>query len=171
MTAESRTRAPARVLVAIALVAVAVVALDQFTKTLAVERLSDGPVDVFWTLRFALSFNSGAAFSMGTGLTPLIIVGAVVLVSALVLFARTATSMAVGIAIGLLLGGALGNLADRLFRGHDGAVVDFIDLQWWPVFNVADIGVSAGAVLLVLATLLDERESRRDDGVERQERA
>ncbi|HEX7167995.1 MAG TPA: signal peptidase II, partial [Acidimicrobiales bacterium] len=52
--------------------------------------------------------------------------------------------------LGLVLGGAVGNLADRLFRDHGGAVVDFVDLQWWPVFNVADIAISVGAVLLVV---------------------
>jgi signal peptidase II len=59
----------------------------------------------------------------------------------------------------MILGGALGNLADRAFREGDrvlgGAVVDFIDFQWFPVFNVADIGVVGGAMLLVLATALE----------------
>jgi signal peptidase II len=55
------------------------------------------------------------------------------------------------IALGLVLGGALGNLADRLIRGHGGAVIDFIDFQWWPVFNVADMAITIGAVLLVIA--------------------
>jgi signal peptidase II len=58
--------------------------------------------------------------------------------------------------LGLVLGGALGNLADRVFRDGSGflggAVIDFIDLQWWPVFNVADIAVTVGGVLLVLTS-------------------
>ena len=54
--------------------------------------------------------------------------------------------------VGLLLGGATGNVVDRVFRGHGGAVVDFIDLQWWPVFNVADTCVVTGALLFVLVS-------------------
>jgi signal peptidase II len=52
--------------------------------------------------------------------------------------------------MGALLGGALGNLADRLIRHHHGAVIDFIDLRWWPVFNVADAAITVGAALLAL---------------------
>jgi signal peptidase II len=63
-----------------------------------------------------------------------------------------------GVAMGLILGGALGNLGDRAFRAGEGflggAVVDFIDFQWFPIFNVADIGVVGGALLLVLATAI-----------------
>jgi signal peptidase II len=53
--------------------------------------------------------------------------------------------------MGLLLGGACGNLVDRLVRHHHGAVIDFIDLRWWPVFNVADACITVGALMLVLA--------------------
>ena len=68
------------------------------------------------------------------------------------------------VALGLIIGGAAGNLIDRLVRDEGllrGAVVDFIDLQWFPVFNVADAAINIGAVLLILAVL---RESRRTDG-------
>jgi signal peptidase II len=140
-------------LVRIALIAAAVVAVDQVTKSLAVSRLDDRIVPIFWTLRFNLSFNSGLAFSQGRGLTPLITVGALLLVCGLVYLASRARRPVVAVALALILGGALGNLCDRLFRGNGGAVIDFIDVQWWPVFNVADIALSCGAVLLVLATL------------------
>ena len=143
------------------LVAAVVVALDQITKTLALNALDDGPIDLFWTLSLDLSFNRGVAFSMGTGLTPLITIAAIVLVGGLLAFARHSSSSFLAIALGLLLGGALGNLSDRLFRGHDGAVIDFIDLRWWPVFNVADIGVSVGAVLMILASFIDDRRERQ----------
>ena len=63
----------------------------------------------------------------------------------------------------MIVGGALGNVLDRAFRGDagffHGGVIDFIDFQWWPVFNVADIGVVCGAVLLVISTLRDPREN------------
>jgi signal peptidase II len=66
------------------------------------------------------------------------------------------------IALGLIMGGAAGNLIDRLLRDEGllrGAVVDFIDLQWFPVFNVADAAINIGAVLLVLALLLEARST------------
>ena len=130
-----------------------VLALDQATKTLALEALSGrAPVDVFWTLRLRLSFNSGAAFGLGRGITPFLTVAAVILLVVLLGVSRAAPSHLARVALGLVVGGALGNVADRLFRDHGGAVVDFIDFQWWPVFNVADIGITAGAVLLVFAS-------------------
>jgi len=137
----------------VAPVAVVAIAIDQVTKSLAVDRLADGAVDLFWTLRFNLTFNSGLSFGQGQGLTRYITILAVVLVVGLVWWSRQLTSRPMAAAVGLLVGGACGNLADRLFRPHDGAVVDFIDLQWWPVFNVADIAVFCGAGLLVLATM------------------
>lgn len=138
--------------------AVAVVVADQLTKSWALGALDDGPRHVVWTLRFKLSFNSGAAFGLGQGLAPLLIVVGVVMVVALVAMSRSAgTSLSAAVALGLVLGGALGNLTDRVFRDHDGSVVDFIDLQWWPVFNVADMAITCGAVLLVLVTSLSDR--------------
>jgi signal peptidase II len=134
-------------------VAVLVVAIDQFTKTLAVDRLADGAVDLFWTLRLNLTFNSGAAFGLGRGVGPVVLGLGVVMVVVLALVGRIAmTRMLAAVALGLLMGGAVGNLADRLFRDNGGAVIDFIDLQWWPIFNVADVAITFGAGLLVLAS-------------------
>ena len=70
---------------------------------------------------------------------------------------RTVPNRTGAVAVGAVVGGAAGNLADRAFRRGDGgflggAVVDFIDLQWYPVFNVADMGVVGGAILLLIAT-------------------
>ena len=134
-------------------VAAGVVAVDQVTKSLALDALSGRPpIDLFWTLRLKLSFNSGAAFGLGRGVTPFLTVAAVVLLIVLLGASRAAAGRGAQIALGMVVGGAMGNLSDRLFRGHGGAVVDFIDFQWWPVFNVADIGITLGAVLLVLAS-------------------
>ena len=149
--AASRTRRP--LLAIVAPVAAVAVAADQLTKSLALDRLADGPVDVAWTLRFNLTFNSGLSFGQGKGLTAYITVLGVLLVCGLVWWSRKLTSPLMAVATGLLLGGACGNLADRLFRGHGGAVVDFIDFRWWPVFNVADIAVFCGAGLLLLASM------------------
>jgi signal peptidase II len=55
-----------------------------------------------------------------------------------------------GAVLGLIIGGALGNLVDRLVRHHAGAVIDFVDLRWWPVFNVADAAITVGVVVAVM---------------------
>jgi signal peptidase II len=133
-------------------IAVAVLAADQGSKTWALHHAQD-PVHVVGTLRLAVTFNPGTAFGLGQNSTSLIVGGVVVLVVVLLglgrRVSRTATWPAV-MAMGLLLGGAVGNLTDRLVRHHHGAVIDFIDLRWWPVFNVADAAISVGACLLAL---------------------
>jgi signal peptidase II len=134
-------------------VAAAVVVVDQLTKSWAGRELADGPIHLFWTLRLNLSYNSGAAFGLGSGVGPIVLVlGVVMLVVLLGLGRLAAAHTLAAVALGLLVGGAVGNLADRLFRDNGGAVIDFIDLQWWPIFNVADIGITFGAGLLVLAS-------------------
>ena len=143
-------------------VAVGLIVVDQLTKWWALNTLNDETIDVVWTLRFNLTFNSGAAFGKGTGLGPYIGFLAIFVVVGIVIGSRkTATNVLSSLAIGLVLGGAVGNLLDRLFRHSNGflhgRVVDFIDLQWWPVFNVADMGLTIGGVLLVLGTLLESR--------------
>ena len=142
------------------LVAGVVVAIDQATKTWALEELADGPIDLVWTLRLNLSFNSGAAFGVGEGLAPLLIAGAVAIMVVLAGFSRSLTGRLPTLALGMVLGGAAGNLVDRLIRDHDGAVVDFIDLQWWPIFNVADMAIVGGAILLVLTSGRDDAAAR-----------
>jgi len=138
-------------------VAALVVLLDQLTKHWALNALDTGPKHVVWTLRFNLAFNSGMAFSRGRGLGP--VIGALALVVVVVAVIGLARSRGLqrswALPIGMIVGGAAGNLTDRLFRGEGwlrGSVVDFIDLQWWPIFNVADIGVTVGGAWLLLVT-------------------
>ena len=139
-----------------ALVAV-IIAVDQLTKHWALGRLSDGrTIDLVGSLRFNLAFNRGMAFSRGSGLGPIIGALAFVIVIVIVLWMRRSARGLPAVAAGLIVGGAVGNLVDRLFRGEAwlrGAVVDFIDLQWFPVFNVADSAITIGALLMVLASL------------------
>jgi signal peptidase II len=139
-------------------VAVAAFAADVVSKVVVVATLQGRPpvhvVDD--VLRLTLTRNSGAAFSIGTGATVVFTVVAVVVVVAIVRFARRLRSTGWAIALGLLLGGACGNLADRLFRAPGpgrGYVVDWIQLPHWPVFNVADACIVVGAVLAVLLAL------------------
>ncbi|MGH9270003.1 MAG: signal peptidase II, partial [Ilumatobacteraceae bacterium] len=145
------------------LIAAVIVVIDQLTKHWALQALRDGPIDVLGSLRFRLAFNSGMAFSQGAGLGPVIgIVALLVMVGLLISIGRS-TSRIYPLAVGLILGGAAGNLIDRLFREPGwlrGAVVDFIDLQWWPIFNVADIGVTLGGITLLLSTLVRRPDER-----------
>jgi signal peptidase II len=136
-----------------------VVVLDQLTKWWAVERLSGQSIDVIGSLRFNLVRNEASAFNIGGGSWwgPLVSVVALIVIVVLVWQARTATNRWAAVAAGFVAGGALGNLIDRAARSDAGilrgGVVDFIDLQWWPVFNVADAAVVVGVVMLVAITL------------------
>jgi signal peptidase II len=138
-------------------VAVAAIALDQVTKTWAVNALDDRDIDLFWTLRFHLVHNTGSSFSLAPGRGGLVALVAIPVVLVMMWMGRTVDTKAGAVALGLVLGGALGNIIDRLVRtGHGflgGGVVDFIDPQWWPVFNVADIAISCGGVLLLLVSI------------------
>ena len=138
------------------MVAAIVIVIDQLAKHWAINRLSDGDIDVIGSLRFNLTYNSGMAFSRGEGFGPIIGVVAVVVVAVLLVGLRREGSRLGDIASGMVIGGALGNVVDRLFRGDawfHGSVIDFIDLQWWPIFNVADMAITIGGVLLVLGTV------------------
>ena len=135
-----------------ALIGVLVVVADQLSKSLEQNALASGPSHVLGPLDLELSYNSGAAFGIGRGLAPVVIVVGVALV--LVVFAgRTVRGRSAAVAAGLLLGGAVSNLGDRLFRGHDGSVIDWIHRSHWPTFNVADSCVVFGVGLLLLANI------------------
>jgi signal peptidase II len=136
-------------------VALIVVVADQLTKHWAVNELVDRDIDLFWTLRLNLSYNTGMAFSRGENFGPIIGVVALGVVVALLLSMKRQPGRLTDVAVGMIIGGAVGNVIDRLFRQEAwlrGGVVDFIDFQWFPIFNIADIGVTVGGALLVLAS-------------------
>ena len=143
------------------LVAAIVIAVDQLTKHWALNALADDhTIDLFWTLRFNLVFNRGMAFGQGEGFGPIIGVVALGVVVALLASLRKGAGRLGTVGVGLVIGGAVGNVIDRLFRGEGwlrGPVVDFVDLQWFPVFNVADVAINVGAALLILGSLLGAR--------------
>jgi len=138
-----------------------VVALDQTSKALALNLLSGRePVDLVWTLRLNLTFNYGMAFSTGTRAGPLIGTVALVISAWVARLGWRAPLTSHAVVLGLVCGGALGNVVDRMVRGDGwmrGAVVDFIDLQWFPVFNLADSAITLGAAAIVLSGLVLRR--------------
>ncbi len=136
-------------------VAALVLAVDQLTKWWALETLADRDIDLVWTLRLNLVHNTGAAFGLGQGLETVIAVVALLFVAVVAWASWGGRRLSLPPALlGMVLGGAVGNLADRAVRAGDGflggAVVDFIDLQWWPVFNAADAAIVVAGIALVL---------------------
>lgn len=154
-----------RLLVVLALAAV-IVGLDQATKQWALSALADGRTVTLPTgfIHLHLLVNAGAAFSFATGETWFITVCATAAVLVIPWFAFRARSWLLVVALGLLLGGAAGNLIDRLARAPGpgrGRVVDFIDYHGWFTGNVADIAiVVAAALLIVRAGVISQRERR-----------
>jgi signal peptidase II len=151
-------------------VAVVVLALDVASKHLAVDRLADrAPVEVIdGFLHLRLVRNSGAAFGFASGLTVVLSLVAAAVVVVILRAARTLRSAWYAVALGLVLGGAVGNLLDRIFRAPGlfrGRVIDFAELPHWPVFNLADSSIVTGGVLMVLLSMRGVRyDGSRDVG-------
>jgi len=141
--------------------AVAIIALDRLTKVLVLQSFAPGEtVAVTGFLNMVLVFNKGAAFSFLAGASGwqsgfFAVVAAVASVVIGVLLVRHPANRLLAVGLALILGGALGNLWDRLLWGH---VVDFLDFHaagWhWPAFNVADSGITSGAVLLIVESFV-----------------
>jgi signal peptidase II len=151
---EAEAPAPRLRLRLLLAVAAVVLVLDIVTKVLAVKLLIPGqPVPIIGdTVTWTLVRNSGAAFSMATGYTWMLTLIATGVVVGICWMGRRLVSPWWAIGLGMILGGATGNLVDRFFRSPgplQGHVVDFLSVGWWPVFNVADPSVVGGAILLV----------------------
>ncbi len=146
----------------------AILAADQVTKRWALGRLTAGSceqpdacIDLVAGARFHLVFNKGAAFAQGTGFGPVLAVLAAAITCVLLFLAWGRTDKAGSLLLGAITGGAVGNLVDRITRADEGpltgAVVDFVDLGWWPVFNVADAAIVCGVLGFVVVSWFDER--------------
>jgi signal peptidase II len=142
----------------------AAVALDQATKEWALNRLSGGrTISLLPTLELDLTFNSGFSFGTGNGNGRVIGVAVVAVSMGIVWMIARETDRTRATLFAVILGGAVGNLTDRLFRGDGwlrGEVVDFIDVSWYAVFNFADMFVVCGCLALVA---LELRRPRRHD--------
>ncbi|WP_433209006.1 signal peptidase II [Nocardia sp. CA-107356] len=157
-TTDSGKPAAALRLPTLLIIAAVLLGLDLLTKTIVVAKLTPGdPVPIIGDFaRLSLVRNPGAAFSMATGMTWLLTLVAAAVVIGVIRIGRTLRSLWWAIGLGMVLGGALGNLVDRLFRAPgplQGHVVDFIAVGWWPVFNLADSSIVCGAILLVVLTV------------------
>jgi signal peptidase II len=139
-------------------IAVIVVVADRITTSLAVDHLHDVR-HVWGPFGLALTYNSGFAFSLfsgrGTLVTVLLCIGVVVL--AFVVGQVRTLPLAVG--SGLVLGGAIGNLSERIVGGPGGQVPDFVTLRWWPTFNLADACVTVGVIIIIVSLLFGGRAS------------
>jgi signal peptidase II len=127
-----------------------VVAIDQGSKALIDSQLATGErTEVLPFLAFENTRNKGVAFGLGGDVSTLVIGAELVFLVVILFFLATSsrTSATIWLPAGLLVGGALGNLADRV---RDGAVIDFIDLPAWPTFNLADVAIVAGVFLLLV---------------------
>lgn len=150
-------------IVLFAVVAALVLTLDVVSKILVVAHLRpDQQVRILGgAIYLDIARNSGAAFSLGTGFTVILSLVAIAVVVVIVRTARRMRSVGWAIALGLILGGALGNLSDRIFREpgvFSGHVVDWISLfgpegAHWPIFNLADSGIVCGAITAAVLSL------------------
>lgn len=148
-------------------VAIAVLAVDRATKIWAEGELLDAPIEVIdGVLRLRFATNTGGAFSLFTSV-PWLFAAASLLVGGFVAATAFRRRPALqSVALGLILGGAAGNLFDRATRGpwFSGDVIDFIDVYVWPVFNVADSAVVGGAVLLAFSIMTERPDAAASDG-------
>jgi signal peptidase II len=133
------------------------VAVDQASKAAIEANLVPGEkVESLGPLVLTLSHNTGVAFGIAGGGGSAVIISTLAALSLIVfLFWRDPQRPWMWVAVGLLAGGALGNLADRV---RDGAVIDFIDLPLWPPFNLADIAITVGVALLAFLYLRESAE-------------
>lgn len=132
-----------------------VIVADQTTKTWAEDRLRRGPIHLVGPVSFQLVLNPGFAFGLGAGTVEYVEIVGAAAVAAFVLwhFRSQAATRLGALSLGLILGGAVSNLADRVLRANHGAVIDFIHVGFWPTFNLADSAITVGAMLLAIDLL------------------
>lgn len=154
VTTPASVGSAARVVVG---VAVMVAVADWVTKAVATVTLEDAPVEVGSLITLRLSHNPGIAFGLGNRLPGPVLIAVTATVTAVLAAAAVRGLFPSRVAAGLVLGGAVANLVDRIIGG---TVVDFLDLGWWPSFNAADVALSVGCGLLVVLSMRAEAPER-----------
>ena len=137
--------------------AACVIVLDQVTKSLALDKLEDRTVTLIeGFLGFRITYNSGGAFGLFQGMPLVFLIAGLLIGVVILVWVRSLGDTAWLFPFGLILGGGLGNVIDRIFRDPGGEVVDFIDVHFrdfqWPLFNVADMAIVIGVVLVLLTS-------------------
>lgn len=157
------------------LLALLILSVDQASKIWAVQTLEGRePIELLGKfLRLNHTTNSGAAFNIGSNFTIFLTVFAIIVTAGLILFSRKIVNLRWAIGFGVLLGGVLGNLSDRLFREPQflhGHVVDFIELPRWPIFNVADIAITLSGFFIAYLLFKDVKPFANFGDLQRAER-
>ncbi len=143
-------------------VAAIVVVVDLVTTTIAVGHLHD--VQHVWgPFGLALTFNSGFAFSLFSGRAVFVSVVLCLGVAVLAVVVGRVRTVPLAVGGGLVLGGAVGNLSERIFGGHSGEVPDFVTLSHWPTFNLADASVTVGVIIVIATIVFGPGRVRQDD--------
>ncbi|MBP6965405.1 MAG: signal peptidase II [Armatimonadetes bacterium] len=145
------------------IISLIVAALDQASKLFVSSKMQHGDSVSAGPLHVTVVHNTGGAFGLFQSGAALLAIVSLAVVVVIVAYSRRVGSFSglVGTALGLELGGAAGNLADRLRLGY---VLDFIDLRVWPVFNVADAAITIGIVLFAAHLILSGKQTCREDG-------
>lgn len=146
-------------------IVVPTVVADQLTKAWAVSTLENRSIEVLPTVEFSLTYNSGFSFGTGSSLGPLVGIAVALIIVALGVRLTHETNTRRVVLLAAIFGGALGNLIDRLFRTDGGLpltgeVVDFVDVSWYAVFNVADVVLVISVIAFIVTEFIDGR--RRD---------
>ena len=136
-------------------VSLLVIVIDQISKAWAVSALPGNQIDGPFGSSLRLIFNRGSAFSLGEGFGPVFGILAIIVSIAMVWIVRKVEQRSVVTGLGLIQGGAIGNVIDRAFRDGDGflagAVIDFLEIgDWWPVFNIADVAIVVGGIVVAI---------------------
>jgi signal peptidase II len=148
---------PSRLYLRLFLVAGIIVGLDQLSKTWALASFRTPHEVIPGWLTFRILYNPGGAFGILQGFPEVFLVASLVAAIVILFWVRRIEQPGWTLPLGLVLGGGIGNLVDRVFRDTDGRVVDFIDVHVWPVFNVADASIVIGVVMILVLGLRDGR--------------
>ena len=146
-------------------IAAAVIIVDQITKVLVLDHLGPGPHHVIGPFGLMLTSNTGSAFSLFQGSTGILAVVAVLVVCLLAIVAVRARNWPLQVGLGLMLGGAIGNLVDRVVHhARDGGVIDFITFPHFATFNAADAAITIGVMVVLGSLIIDLLTERRSKG-------